>query len=376
MKRKRFSIEQIVAVLKQAELGMPVADLIRQVGISAQTFYRWKKQYAGMQSDQVRELKQLQDENARLKKLVAELSLDKAILQDVASKKCGPAALRRDVVAYVVSHYGLTMRRACRLLKQPRSVQYYRSVKDPRPELRSRMREIAYTRVRYGYRRVHVLLRREGWQLGRNQAYRLYCEEQLQLRSKLPKRRKMVVTRMAKIVPVKPNDAWSMDFVADQLADGSKFRTLTVVDVFTKEALAIEVGQRLKGEHVVSALNRIVARRGAPRHVFVDNGSEFSGRLLDMWAYHHQAKIDFSRPGKPTDNCHIETFNGSFRDECLNLHWFETLGEAKAIIEAWRRDYNENRPHSALKDLAPAEFARQLALLPGPTGPETPENSR
>ncbi|WP_420796208.1 IS3 family transposase [Burkholderia gladioli] len=376
MKRKRFSIEQIVAVLKQAELGMPVADLIRQVGISAQTFYRWKKQYAGMQSDQVRELKQLQDENARLKKLVAELSLDKAILQDVASKKWPPAALRRDVVAYVVSHYGLTMRRACRLLKQPRSVQYYRSVKDPRPELRSRMREIAYTRVRYGYRRVHVLLRREGWQLGRNQAYRLYCEEQLQLRSKLPKRRKMVVTRMAKIVPVKPNDAWSMDFVADQLADGSKFRTLTVVDVFTKEALAIEVGQRLKGEHVVSALNRIVARRGAPRHVFVDNGSEFSGRLLDMWAYHHQAKIDFSRPGKPTDNCHIETFNGSFRDECLNLHWFETLGEAKAIIEAWRRDYNENRPHSALKDLAPAEFARQLALLPGPTGPETPENSR
>nr|WP_085963593.1 IS3 family transposase [Burkholderia gladioli] len=376
MKRKRFSIEQIVAVLKQAELGMPVADLIRQVGISEQTFYRWKKQYAGMQSDQVRELKQLQDENARLKKLVAELSLDKAILQDVAFKKVARPALRRDVVAYVVSHYGLTMRRACRLLKQPRSVQYYRSVKDPRPELRSRMREIAYTRVRYGYRRVHVLLRREGWQLGRNQAYRLYCEEQLQLRSKLPKRRKMVVTRMAKIVPVKPNDAWSMDFVADQLADGSKFRTLTVVDVFTKEALAIEVGQRLKGEHVVSALNRIVARRGAPRHVFVDNGSEFSGRLLDMWAYHHQAKIDFSRPGKPTDNCHIETFNGSFRDECLNLHWFETLGEAKAIIEAWRRDYNENRPHSALKDLAPAEFARQLALLPGPTGPETPENSR
>nr|WP_111946505.1 IS3 family transposase [Burkholderia gladioli] len=376
MKRKRFSIEQIVAVLKQAELGMPVADLIRQVGISEQTFYRWKKQYAGMQSDQVRELKQLQDENARLKKLVAELSLDKAILQDVAFKKVARPALRRDVVAYVVSHYGLTMRRACRLLKQPRSVQYYRSVKDPRPELRSRMREIAYTRVRYGYRRVHVLLRREGWQLGRNQAYRLYCEEQLQLRSKLPKRRKMVVTRMAKIVPVKPNDAWSMDFVADQLADGSKFRTLTVVDVFTKEALAIEVGQRLKGEHVVSALNRIVARRGAPRHVFVDNGSEFSGRLLDMWAYHHRAKIDFSRPGKPTDNCHIETFNGAFRDECLNLHWFETLGEAKAIIEAWRRDYNESRPHSALKDLAPAEFARQLALLPGPIGPETPENSR
>ncbi len=119
--------------------------------------------------------------------------------------------------------------------------------------------------------------------------------------------------------------------MADQLADGSKFRTLTIVDVFTKEALAIEVGQRLRGEHVVSALNHIAVRRGVPRHLFVDNGSEFSGRLLDMWAYHYRAKIDFSRPGKPTDNCHIETFNGSFRDECLNLHWFETLGEARRL---------------------------------------------
>ncbi len=163
--------------------------------------------------------------------------------------------------------------------------------------------------------------------------------------------------------------------MADQLADGSKFRTLTIVDVFTKEALAIEVGQHLRGEHVVSALNRIAVRRGAPRHLFVDNGRKFSGRLLDMWAYHCRAKIDYSRPDKPTDNCHIETFNGSFRDERLNLHWFETLGEAKAIIEVWRRDYNESRPHSALKELAPTEFARQLVLSVGPAGPETPENS-
>lgn len=204
--------------------------------------------------------------------------------------------------------------------------------------------------MRYGYRRIHVLLKREGWQLGKNQAYRLYSEEQLQLRSKLPKRRKMVVTRQAKIKSTRPNEAWSMDFVADQLANGMKFRTLTIVDVFSKEALA---------------LNRLAAHRGPPQYLFVDNGSEFSGQLLDLWAYHHQARIDFSRPGKPPDNCHIETFNGSFRDECLNLHWFETLEEAKAIIEDWRRDYNESRPHSTLNDLSPAEFVRQ-AGLPGP----------
>jgi len=157
-------------------------------------------------------------------------------------------ALKREVVAYIVSHYDLNMRRACRLMKQSRSVQYYRSVKDPKQALRRRMREIAKTRVRYGYRRIHVLLKREGWQLGKNQAYRLYSEEQLQLRSKLPRRRKMVVTRQARIKPTKPNEAWSMDFMADQLANGMKFRTLTIVDVFSRQALAIEVGQRLRSE--------------------------------------------------------------------------------------------------------------------------------
>jgi putative transposase len=241
-----------------------------------------------------------------------------------------------------------------------RSVWYYRSVKDPKLALRGRMHEIARTRVRFGYRRLHVLLRREGWVLGKNQAYRLYREENLQLRSKLPKRRKMVVMRRERFVPHRPNEAWSMDFVADQLVNGDRFRALTIVDVFSREALAIEVGQHLRGEHVVEACNRLVAQRRAPKRIFVDNGSEFSGRLLDLWAYHHGVQIDFSRPGKPTDNCFIETFNGSLRDECLNVHWFESLEDAKAKIEGWRRDYNESRPHQALAELAPAEFARQM----------------
>lgn len=265
-------------------------------------------------------------------------------------------------MAYVVSHYALKMRRACRLLKQPRSVQYYSSIKDPRPDLRSRMRELAQARVLYVYRRLHVLLRRDGWQLGKNQMYRLYCEEQLQLRSKLPKRRKMIISRRERPIARAANDIWSLDFVADQLADGTRFRALTVVDVFTREALVIDVGQRLAGEHVVAALNRVAANRGAPKYLFADNGSEFSGRLLDLWAYHSKTRIDFSRPGKPTDNCYVETFNGSLRDECLNVHWFETLEDAKATIEAWRRDYNESRPHMSLKDASPEEYARRIGL--------------
>jgi putative transposase len=266
-------------------------------------------------------------------------------------------ALKRQAVTYIVDHYSVARRRACRIIKQHRSVQYYQSCKDPRTALRARMRELAQVRMRYGYRRLHVLLRREGWVLGRELAYRLYTEESLQLRSKRPRRRKMVVARRERYVPKRANQAWSMDFVADQLADGRKLRALTVVDVFTREALCIRVGQRLRGEDVVDACNRLVAERGAPVRVFVDNGSEFSGRLMDLWAYHHGVQIDFSRPGKPTDNSFVETFNGSFRDECLNLHWFESLEEAQETIEIWRIDYNDSRPHQGLKDMTPAEFA-------------------
>ena len=283
-------------------------------------------------------------------------------------------ALKRPVVEYIRDHFGLPRRRACRLVGLHRSVFYYRSVRNPRLELRGRMRELARTRVRYGYRRLHVLLKREGWRLGRNQAYRLYCEEGLQLRSKLPRRRKTVVTRRERYVPRRVNQAWSMDFVSDQLVDGRRIRALTIVDVFSREALAIEVGQRMRAENVVEVCNRLVARRGKPKRVFVDNGSEFSGRMFDLWAYHHGVRIDFSRPGKPTDNCFIETFNGSLRDECLNVHWFETLEEAKARIEAWRRDYNESRPHQALQEQTPNEFAAQAKELEGLTSLRTAGN--
>jgi putative transposase len=270
-------------------------------------------------------------------------------------------ALKRQAVEYIIDHYSLARRRACRIVRQHRSVQYYRSCKDPRTALRARMRELAQIRMRYGYRRLHVLLRREGWDLGRELAYRLYTEESLQLRSKRPRRRKMAVSRRERYVPKRGNQAWSMDFVADQLADGRKLRALTVVDVFTREALCIRVGQRMRGEDVVDACNQLVAKRGAPVRVFVDNGSEFSGQMMDLWAYHHGVQIDFSRPAKPTDNAFIESFNGSLRDECLNVHWFKSLEDAREKIEAWRIDYNESRPHTALKEMTPNAYALKMS---------------
>jgi putative transposase len=175
--------------------------------------------------------------------------------------------------------------------------------------------------------------------------------------------------------PTGPNQVWSLDFVADQLADGRRFRALTVVDVFTRESLMIEVGQSLKGEDVVRVLNRIKAQRGAPKMLFCDNGSEFCSQAMDLWAYQNGVRIDFSRPGKPTDNAHVESFNGTFRQECLNAHWFMTLSEAKGIIEGWRREYNESRPHRALGERTPNEFACQVAASRDLTGTEGAENS-
>jgi putative transposase len=237
-----------------------------------------------------------------------------------------------------------------------------------------KLREIAEARVRFGYRRLHVMLRREGWDIGKKLVYRLYREEGLMLRNRGRKRRKMMVLRQERYQPKKANEVWSLDFVADQLSTGLKFRALTVVDIYSREALAIEVGQRLGGEHVVEVLNRLVMQRGSPKYLFTDNGSEFASRLVDLWAYHYKVKIDFSRPGKPTDNAFIETFNGSLRDECLNVHWFASLEEAKEKIEAWRQDYNESRPHMALGNITPLEYTRQQASFKEFTSSQQPEN--
>jgi putative transposase len=225
-----------------------------------------------------------------------------------------------------------------------------------------RIREIAQTRVRYGYRKIRVLLNREGWDVGKYLVYRLYKEEGLSLRKKKPySRRKSVRTRSERFTTTATDQAWSIDFVADQLQDGTRFRSLTMVDIYTREAVAIEVGQSLKGDDVVRTLNRVKLERGVPKLLFCDNGSEFTSHAMDLWAYQHGSKIDFSRPGKPTDNAFVESFNGTFRAECLDTHWFVDLKEARQLIEAWRREYNESRPHASLDDRTPSEFASQIA---------------
>ena len=231
--------------------------------------------------------------------------------------------------------------------------------------LRSRVREIAEARVRYGFWRVYILLRREGWKDNHKRVYRIYKEEGLNLRTKRPRRRKAAAHRMERPEISTINQCWSMDFVADQLFNGQRFRALTIVDNFSRKCMAIHADQSIKGADVVEILNRLKYEENEmPKRIQVDNGSEFISKNLDHWAYANDITLDYSRPGKPTDNPFIESFNGSFRDECLNTNWFLSLLDAKHKIEQYRRDYNEFRPHSSLNNLTPNEVHLEQSKSP------------
>ncbi|WP_150587396.1 IS3 family transposase [Pandoraea eparura] len=356
MKKSRYTEEQIAFALKQAELGTTVAEVCRKMGISEATFYNWKKKYGGLGVSELRRLKQLEEENARLKRMVADLSLDKQMLQEVVQKKPVKPARKRELADFLIQAYRVSIRRATALLQLRQATYFYvPSPRDDRAE-RRRIREIAETRIRYGVERIHVLLRREGWLINHKKTYRIYCEEGLNLRRKRPRRRVAAAHRMERPEISTVNACWSMDFVADQLFNGQKIRALTVVDNFSRESLAITVDYALKAADVVATMGHLKALRGTPKRIQVDNGSEFISHALDHWAYENGVTLDFSRPGKPTDNPFIESFNGSFRDECLNVHWFLSLDDAREKIEGWRQDYNDFRPHSSLGDLTPGEF--------------------
>lgn len=225
-----------------------------------------------------------------------------------------------------------------------------------------RLRELAQTRPRFGYLRLQVMLRREGWIVNRKRVHRLYREEGLNVR--LTHRRKRVShLRVVPPTPNQMNERWSMDFVADTLLDGRRFRALTVVDNWSRYSPLIEADFTLTGSKVVTALERVAKQHGYPKMITVDNGSEFTSKALDAWAHEHGVKLDFIRPGKPVENAVIESFNGRFRDECLNTHVFVSLHDARQKIEAWRIDYNEHRPQGSLGDLTPQEFVEQAVQI-------------
>jgi putative transposase len=240
------------------------------------------------------------------------------------------------------------------------SVYRYQPQDDKDAILRQRLRELAEQRKRFGSPRLHIMLKREGLVINHKRTERVYREEGLSLRRK--RRRKGAAgTRLILPSPQRPNERWSMDFVTDSIVTGRRFRALTIIDDYSRECTAIEVDTSLGGAVVVNVLERLAETRGLPEVITTDNGPEFTGRHLDEWASRRGIILNFIRPGKPIENAFAESFNGRLRDECLNTNWFMNLRHAREVIEDWRKDYNEVRPHSALKGNTPEEYAKLTA---------------
>jgi len=265
-------------------------------------------------------------------------------------------------VSYVEVEYQMSERHACRLLGLGRSTHRYRTGKDRDAALRMRLKELAARRMRFGYRRLTAMLLREGMPANHKRVYRLYREEGLAMRIR-QRRRIRWSGAVVKPAASQPNERWSMDFVSDCVSSGKVIRMLTIVDDCTRECPVIEVDTSLGGLRVRRVLDRIASERGLPEAIVLDNGPEFRGRALAAWSEERGVRLEFIQPGKPAQNAYIESFNGRLRDECLNANWFTSLSDARRKVETWRLDYNQQRPHSSLDYLPPAEFARKAAEM-------------
>jgi putative transposase len=272
----------------------------------------------------------------------------------------GPQA-EREAVPIFRAAAECSERHACGQMEIVRAMVRYRSrgtrFAEANQRQRVRLRELAEDRRRWGYRRLHVLLKREGWKVNSKRVYRIYVEEKLIVRRRKRRRRICAQARALLAEPTHPNQTWTMDFLHDALANGRKLRSLSIEDAYTREMLAIEVDTSLPALRVVRVLEKLRMERGLPERIVIDNGTEFTSKTLDQWAYENKVTLHFITPGRPMENGYIESFHGKFREECLNEHWFLTLDDARETIESWRIDYNHVRPHSALGYLTPEEFA-------------------
>jgi putative transposase len=267
---------------------------------------------------------------------------------------------------------GLSQRRACTLLKVGRSALHYRSrLLQKDAKALARMAELSAQYPRYGYRRIAIFLRRDGFNMSFSRAHRLWRTAQLQVPRKRPRRR-ISTGRPRPQAPTGANEVWSYDFVFDTCANGQQLKCLTVTDEWTKEGLAIEVDGSIRSGRVIEVLSRLVSKRGAPKYMRSDNGPEFVSRALLKWILDQGIETALIEPGKPWQNGSTESFNGKFRDECLSLEWFRSRAEAKVVIESWRKHYNDVRPHSSLGYLTPAAFAAKIRTDAAPANATWP----
>ncbi|MEI6641994.1 MAG: IS3 family transposase [Novosphingobium sp.] len=368
---KKHRPEEIIGKLREAEIvlaqGASTAEACRRIAVSEQTYYRWRKEYGGLKTDQARRMKDLEKENLRLRRAVSDLTLDKLILQEAAPGKLLSPARRRRCIDHVRQVLPVSERRICRVLGQHRSTQ--RKVPrgaDDEQALTEDIIALAKQYGRYGYRRVTALLRSAGWAVNRKRMERIWRREGLKVPQKQPKRGRLWLNdgSCIRLRPEYPGHVWAYDFVEGRTHDGRKFRILTIIDEASRECLALIVARQLKHEDVLAALADLFIARGPPANIRSDNGSEFIATAVQKWLAQIGVTTLYIAPGSPWENGYNESFNGSLRDELLNGEIFYSLAEARVLIEAWRRHYNTVRPHSSLGYRPPAPEA-----VPSPVPP-------
>ncbi|MDP7453508.1 MAG: IS3 family transposase [Arenicellales bacterium] len=374
MPRRKHSPEQILRKLREVEValakGETVARAVRQIEVTEQTYYRWRNEYGGLSIDQARKLKQLELENARLKRAVADLTLDKLILKEAAGGKLLSPTRRRKCVDHVRQVLDVPERRACRVLEQPRATQRLRpKIPDDHELLTKDITDLATRFGRYGCRRITALLRDRGWHVNHKRVERIWRREGLKVPKKQPKRGRLWLNdgSCIRLRPERPNHVWAYDFVSCRTEDGRAVRLLTVIDEYTRECMAIHAARRIRSDDVMHTLTRLFTSNGVPEHIRSDNGPEFTAKAVRDWLPRVGVQTLFIQPGSPWENGYNESFNGKLRDELLNGEIFYSLKEVEILTERWRREYNTIRPHSSLGYRPPAPETIRLKQAVGLT---------
>ncbi|MGP2416572.1 IS3 family transposase [Pantoea ananatis] len=350
MRKARFTEHQIIAVLKSVEAGHTVRDVCREAGISEASYYNWKAKFGGMEASDIKKMKDLEDENRQLKQMFADLSLECRALKDVIEKKPLKPAIKRELVNYLTAEFAMSLRQACRTLSLSRTVfRYQPDTRRDEPVIMA-LTLAAERYPRYGFKKLFQVLRMQGNAWNHKRVHRIYCQLKLNFRRK-GKQRLPVRNQAPLATPEAMNQSGSIDFMHDALVCGRRFRTFNAVDDFNREVPALEIDLNIPAQRVVRVLDRIVANRGYPLKMRMDNGP-----ALTQWAEEHGVMLEFIRPGKPTQNAFIERFNRTYRTEILDFYLFRTLNEVREITERWLAEYNSERPHESLNNLTPEEY--------------------
>ncbi|HUZ89998.1 MAG TPA: IS3 family transposase [Candidatus Acidoferrales bacterium] len=368
MKGRRHTPEQIVRKLREADRllgeGKSVAEVAKALEVSEHTFGRWRHQYGGMKADDAKELRRLRDENGRLKRMVADLSLDNEMLKEVGAGKILSPARRREAVRHLQGRFEVSERRACRAIGQHRTTQRRspRPVLAPEHQLRWRLREISKDWPRYGFRRAWALLRQEGWKVNRKRVQRIWREEDLRVPAYSPKRRRVGVSTVPakRLRAERPNQVWALDFLFDATSDGRPIKVLTMCDEFTRESIGGRLSRSITADDVVSVLDQARSQRGTPEFIRCDNGPELVAAAIKDWCRFTGTGTAYIEPGSPWQNPFVESFNGKARDELFAREIFDSVFEARVLYADWCDAYNRLRPHSSLGYMSPAVFAAAL----------------